>query len=62
MEGDPKMTEQKNADTCNCYSVEYQDKFCECSDAEIFLKLADEAWMEVLKEKIKVEIEKNKAA
>ncbi|MFA6989481.1 MAG: hypothetical protein WC197_05370 [Candidatus Gastranaerophilaceae bacterium] len=32
----------------------------ECSCAEKFLKLADEAWQEVLKEKIKVEIEKKK--
>ena len=53
---------------CKCgESGQYHhDKVChnchekECSCAEKFLKLADEAWMEVLKEKIKSEIEKKK--
>lgn len=36
----------------------HQEKGCTCS--EDFLKLADEAWMEVLKEKIKAEIKKEK--
>jgi hypothetical protein len=46
---------------CQCHDKTHQhchEKECDC--AEKFLKLADEAWAEVLKEKIKAEIEKKK--
>lgn len=43
-----KISIYSDGDTCNCG--------CGCSCSDNFLKLADEAWMEVLKEKIKEKI------
>ena len=65
--GELKMTEQCNhGESCKC------GEHCQCGDkmhhkcseegcncAENFIKLADEAWAELLKEKIKAKIEEH---
>ena len=52
----------KCGEHCHCHDkISQQCHEKECA-AEIFLKLADEAWVEVLKEKIKTEIEKKKGS
>jgi hypothetical protein len=49
----------KCGEHCQCGDKlrhEHHEEHCHCE--EKFLKLADEAWMEILKEKIKAEVEK----
>lgn len=55
------MSEQhcKCGEHCQCGDKprqEHHEEHCHCE--EKFMKIADEAWMELLKEKIKAEIEK----
>lgn len=50
----------KCGEHCQCgdkIPQQHHEEHCHCE--EKFLKLADEAWMEVLKDKIKCQIEKN---
>lgn len=61
------MKECSNTEKCCCKYSELNEGDCtsphhgkDCCCSEKFLKLADEAWMEVLKEKIKDEIRKEK--
>ena len=61
------MSEQFHKESCKCgehckcsdkvnHQHEHHEEHCHCE--EKFLKLADEAWMELLKEKIKAKVEK----
>lgn len=66
MKGEWDMTEQsfhgeycKCGEDCKCkekFLKEHHSEHCHCE--EKFLKLADDAWMELLKEKIKAKVEK----
>lgn len=55
------MTEQcRCGENCPCRQQCKCGESCNCP--ENFLRLADEAWMELLKEKIKAEIDKRKGS
>lgn len=48
----------KSGEHSECCNKDHQQRYKECHCKEHFLMMADKAWMELLKEKIKANIEK----